>query len=175
MSIKIYERKERLIFFFNSLSYFVRSFEDTPLQISRFFFNWKSYQIFVMNISSFLKFFATLLCVLLAFASFPATVECAKKASGSSAPEVHEPVIEEVTQKQLERILQEKDYVAVYWCKWQTNKQTERPNTKWKRNRRIVILWNHWLHGNRKLNGIRFVNGNGNRNRESNVLEDICR
>lgn len=70
-----------------------------------------------MNISSYLKFFAALVCVLLAFASLPATVECAKKASGPSAPEVHEPVIEEVTQKQLERILQEKDYVAVYWCK----------------------------------------------------------
>ncbi|XP_055320481.1 uncharacterized protein LOC129577457 isoform X17 [Sitodiplosis mosellana] len=68
-----------------------------------------------MNISSFLKLFAALVCILLAFVSLPATVECAKKASGPSAPEVHEPVIEEVTQKQLERILQEKDYVAVYW------------------------------------------------------------
>lgn len=28
-----------------------------------------------------------------------------------------EPVIEEVTAKQLERLLNEKDYVAVYWCK----------------------------------------------------------
>lgn len=70
-----------------------------------------------MNISSYLKLFATLVCVLLAFVSLPATVECAKKATGSSAV-VHEPVIEEVNQKQLERILQEKDYVAVYWCKW---------------------------------------------------------
>lgn len=72
-----------------------------------------------MNISSFLKFFAVLVCVLLAFVSLPATVECAKKATGPSspAPAVHEPEIEEVTQKQLERILQEKDYVAVYWCK----------------------------------------------------------
>lgn len=64
---------------------------------------------------------ATIVFVLLAFASLPATVECAKKASGSTAPAAtpaaHEPVIEEVTQKQLERILQEKDYVAVYWCK----------------------------------------------------------
>lgn len=80
-----------------------------------------------MNISWFLKFVAALVCVLLAFVSLPATVECAKKASGSSSPATtttttspaagHEPVIEEVTQKQLERILQEKDYVAVYWCK----------------------------------------------------------
>lgn len=28
-----------------------------------------------------------------------------------------EPVIEEVTAKQLERVLAEKDYVAVFWCK----------------------------------------------------------
>lgn len=70
-----------------------------------------------MNISSFLKFVAALVFVLLALVSLPATVECAKKASGPSAPEVHEPVIEEVTQKQLERLLQDKDYVAVYWCK----------------------------------------------------------
>lgn len=27
-----------------------------------------------------------------------------------------EPVIEEVTAKQLERVLNEKDYVAVFWC-----------------------------------------------------------
>ena len=28
-----------------------------------------------------------------------------------------DPVIEEVTAKQLERLLNEKDFVAVYWCK----------------------------------------------------------
>lgn len=47
-------------------------------------------------------------------------MEGAKKAAAPSvpvAPVVHEPVIEEVTQKQLERILHDKDYVAVYWCK----------------------------------------------------------
>lgn len=27
-------------------------------------------------------------------------------------------VIEEVTTKQLERLLNDKDFVAVYWCKW---------------------------------------------------------
>lgn len=72
-----------------------------------------------MNFSSYFKFVATLLCVLLAFVILPATVECTKKANGAapSAAVVHEPVIEEVTQKQLERILQDKDYVAVYWCK----------------------------------------------------------
>lgn len=73
-----------------------------------------------MNFSSYMRFFAALVFVLFAFVLLPATVECAKKASGPStpsAPTVHEPVIEEVTQKQLERILQDKDYVAVYWCK----------------------------------------------------------
>lgn len=34
------------------------------------------------------------------------------------APQPQEPVIEEVTAKQLERVLQEKDYVAVFWCKY---------------------------------------------------------
>lgn len=29
----------------------------------------------------------------------------------------HEPQIEEVTAKQLERVLEDKDFVAVYWCK----------------------------------------------------------
>lgn len=29
----------------------------------------------------------------------------------------HDPVIEEVTAKQLERVLADKDYVAVFWCK----------------------------------------------------------
>lgn len=30
----------------------------------------------------------------------------------------HEPQIEEVTAKQLDRVLEDKDFVAVYWCKW---------------------------------------------------------
>lgn len=37
--------------------------------------------------------------------------------SQPSAPKEVEPVIEEVTAKQLERVLNEKDFVAVYWCK----------------------------------------------------------
>lgn len=71
-----------------------------------------------------IKFNFSILCVLLiALVNFPSDVKCAKKGSApvtqpSPAPVVEqEPVIEEVTQKQLERILQEKDYVAVYWCK----------------------------------------------------------
>jgi DNA-binding transcriptional regulator LsrR (DeoR family) len=35
----------------------------------------------------------------------------------SSSHKQQEPTIEEVTAKQLERILADKDYVAVYWCK----------------------------------------------------------
>lgn len=48
--------------------------------------------------------------------------ECAKKSSSSPPPSSQqsthvEPVIEEVNAKQLERILLDKDYVAVFWCK----------------------------------------------------------
>lgn len=57
---------------------------------------------------------------LLSFTLFtiPFDVECANKKGSASAPAVHEPTIEEVTAKQLERILADKDYVAVYWCKF---------------------------------------------------------
>lgn len=42
----------------------------------------------------------------------------ASLASAKRAPSAQESaVIEEVTAKQLERILAEKDYVAVFWCK----------------------------------------------------------
>lgn len=34
-----------------------------------------------------------------------------------------EPTIEEVTAKQLEKILADKDYVAVYWCKAKKKKR----------------------------------------------------
>jgi hypothetical protein len=52
------------------------------------------------------------------FLIYPHNVDCAKKNTASSAsPVEHEPTIEEVTAKQLERILADKDYVAVYWCK----------------------------------------------------------
>lgn len=45
--------------------------------------------------------------------------DCAKKSSspGPVEPPVAESVIEEVNAKQLERILADKDYVAVFWCK----------------------------------------------------------
>lgn len=35
----------------------------------------------------------------------------------SAKKDAHSAVIEEVTTKQLERLLNEKDFVAVYWCK----------------------------------------------------------
>jgi hypothetical protein len=48
-------------------------------------------------------------------------VSAAKKpdanAAGPATKGKEEPVIEEVTAKQLERVLNEKDFVAVFWCK----------------------------------------------------------
>ena len=41
----------------------------------------------------------------------------AKDAPAKPEQPQHDPVIEEVTSKQLERLLKDKDYVAVYWCK----------------------------------------------------------
>lgn len=69
------------------------------------------------------------LVILVLLALFGGLAECAKKSSGSSASPVKAAaapvpvsvedtsVIEEVTAKQLERLLHDKDYVAVYWCK----------------------------------------------------------
>lgn len=42
----------------------------------------------------------------------------AKKVAASAGPHSQEPIIEEVTAKQLEKLLREKDYVAVFWCKY---------------------------------------------------------
>lgn len=80
-------------------------------------------QNFNMNFFSHFKFFVVLLCIIFALVWFPCSIEGAKKSTSSSSSSAspssvhHEPVIEEVNQKQLERLLQEKDYVAVYWCK----------------------------------------------------------
>lgn len=52
-----------------------------------------------------------LLLPLFLFVFMPDTALAAKKPTEASA------VIEEVTAKQLERILNDKDFVAVYWCK----------------------------------------------------------
>lgn len=67
------------------------------------------------------------LVILVLLALFGGSAECAKKSSGSAAvpvkaapapPPVEDTsIIEEVTAKQLERLLHDKDYVAVYWCK----------------------------------------------------------
>lgn len=62
------------------------------------------------------------LCFLTVLTSLPNNVESAKKSHSAAIPapppepEI-EPIIEEVTAKQLERILHDKDFVAVYWCK----------------------------------------------------------
>lgn len=67
-----------------------------------------------------LKPIAALALIFLALFTIPSDVECAnnKKGSPAASANQHEPTIEEVNAKQLERILAEKDYVAVYWCKF---------------------------------------------------------
>lgn len=66
-------------------------------------------------ISSRLKLIIAPVLISLIFFAIPSCVEC-KKGAASSAVEP-EATIEEVSAKQLEKILLEKDYVAVYWCK----------------------------------------------------------
>lgn len=70
-------------------------------------------------ISSRLKYITTPIFIFLIFLAIPSWVECGsnKKSSTPVQPIEHEPTIEEVSAKQLEKILAEKDYVAVYWCK----------------------------------------------------------
>lgn len=75
-----------------------------------------------------LKSLLTLVICSLFVLSFPENVNCAnnKKASPSvnsapAAPVEPEAVIEEVTAKQLEKLLNDKDYVAVFWCKYPPN------------------------------------------------------
>lgn len=70
-----------------------------------------------------LKTLTLLVCALLAL-SFPGYVNGAnnnnnnKKGSQPAAPPEPEAVIEEVNAKQLEKLLADKDYVAVFWCKF---------------------------------------------------------
>jgi len=69
-----------------------------------------------------LKTLSLLVCALLAL-SFPgyvngATNNNSKKGSQPVAPIEPEAVIEEVNAKQLEKLLADKDYVAVFWCKF---------------------------------------------------------
>lgn len=70
-------------------------------------------------IGSRLKSIAVLALFYFTLFAIPSDVECAnnKKSSPSAAAE-KEATIEEVTSKQLERILADKDYVAVYWCEF---------------------------------------------------------
>lgn len=70
-------------------------------------------------ISSRLKYITTPIFIFLIFLAIPTWVECgsSKKGSPVAPPAEPEPTIEEVSAKQLEKILADKDYVAVYWCK----------------------------------------------------------
>lgn len=61
--------------------------------------------------------------VLFAFAKKESTSTSSKsadsvKAVNNPSTKHSEPIIEDVTAKQLEKILNEKDYVAVFWCKY---------------------------------------------------------
>lgn len=74
-----------------------------------------------MNCSRFKYITAVAFICFFALFTIPTSVECAnnKKTSAPTTATIqHEPTIEEVTAKQLERLLAEKDYVAVYWCKF---------------------------------------------------------
>lgn len=72
-----------------------------------------------------LKSLLTLVICSLFVLSFPENVNCANKkgstnsnsAQAAAAPPEPEAVIEEVNAKQLEKLLAERDYVAVFWCK----------------------------------------------------------
>lgn len=74
-----------------------------------------------------LKFLTFLVSTFFVLSSYPDTVECANKkgsqnnAASAPPPPPLEPeaVIEEVNAKQLEKLLNDKDYVAVFWCKFQ--------------------------------------------------------
>lgn len=74
-----------------------------------------------MNCSRFKYITAVALICFFTLFTIPTSVECANNKKNSAPPTAttqHEPTIEEVTAKQLERLLAEKDYVAVYWCKF---------------------------------------------------------
>lgn len=64
----------------------------------------------------------SVLVLVLAIASGAAAAKKAAQPAaaqtGAPPPPKEESVIEEVSAKQLERVLNEKDYVAVFWCKF---------------------------------------------------------
>lgn len=73
-------------------------------------------------ISSRLKLIIAPVLISLIFFAIPSSVECKKGAAAATEPEA---TIEEVSAKQLEKILLEKDYVAVYWCKCHPSKSMD--------------------------------------------------
>ncbi|RZF41690.1 hypothetical protein LSTR_LSTR011625 [Laodelphax striatellus] len=72
-----------------------------------------------------MRWWPVVICVLVTAASWGTTLVDAAKKQGAAAEggsggsggktQHHEPIIEEVTAKQLERVLNEKDFVAVFW------------------------------------------------------------
>lgn len=56
--------------------------------------------------------------------------EESQRGSRSTGAKEVEPVIEEVNAKQLERALNEKDFVAVYWCKCETGMRGSKGRTQ---------------------------------------------
>jgi hypothetical protein len=89
-------------------------------------------------ICSRIKSIAALALIFFTLCTVPSEVECANnKKSSPSTPTQHEPTIEEVTAKQLERILADKDYVAVYWCKFLLHQSAFSISKKF----RFGLLW----------------------------------
>lgn len=70
-----------------------------------------------MNITRCLRIFFNVLLVVFIAGSITNVVAAKKAAAAGGNAPGHHAVIEEVTSKQLERILNDKDFVAVYWCK----------------------------------------------------------
>lgn len=65
-----------------------------------------------------------LISVLLSHVDAAARTKADESRGSTGRQKEAEPVIEEVTAKQLERLLNEKDFVAVYWCKCSISRVT---------------------------------------------------
>lgn len=77
-----------------------------------------------------LKSIAVLALFYLTLFAIPSNVECANNKKSSPSAVEKEATIEEVTAKQLERILADKDYVAVYWCEFQFCQEVDISSTR---------------------------------------------
>lgn len=89
------------------------------------------------------------LAIFLLLALFGGLADCAKKSSSGASPVKAAPaqsasaedtsIIEEVSAKQLERLLQDKDYVAVYWCKCLVTTVKRNKGDQMRRKWKIVV------------------------------------